>query len=74
MIKNFYAKQYELIRSNDCFLLVSWQLRLERGGDFVLIRSLKWLGMMFFHVPNTSKFGSLYVGTGVKNNDVPFML
>lgn len=51
-----------------------WSLQLARGNALVNIRSLNWLGMSFYHVPGTNKFGSLYVGIGERNHDVPFML
>jgi len=52
----------------------SWSLQFERGNALVIIQSLNWLGMTFYHVPETNKFGSLYVGIGEKNFDIPFML
>jgi len=51
-----------------------WSLQHEKGDAVVVIRSLNWLGMTFFHIPKTNKFGSLYVGYGEKNVDLPFML
>lgn len=52
----------------------SWSLQFERGSGLVTLRSLLWLGYVFFHVPGTRDFGSVYVGTGEKNMDLPFML
>ncbi|XP_057317007.1 radial spoke head protein 9 homolog [Hydractinia symbiolongicarpus] len=52
----------------------SWSVQSERGGGVVVLRSLHWLGYTFYHVPNTSNFGYVYVGTGEKNLDLPFML
>nr|CAB3265811.1 RSP9 uncharacterized protein LOC100179789 [Phallusia mammillata] len=52
----------------------SWSLQFERGSGLVCIRSLQWVGLTFYHVPNTTKFGCIYVGTGEKNFDIPFML
>lgn len=51
-----------------------WSLQFERGSALVLLRSLKWPGSTFFHVPCTSSFGSLYFGIGERNKDIPFML
>lgn len=51
-----------------------WSLQFERGSALVLLRSLKWPGSSFFHVPNTNSYGSLYFGIGEKNKDIPFML
>ena len=53
---------------------ISWSLQYEQGGDMVTIKSLLWLGYVFYHVPNTRFFGSLYYGNGFKNNDLPFMI
>ncbi|KAL5008947.1 hypothetical protein ScPMuIL_014528 [Solemya velum] len=52
----------------------SWSLQFERGSGLVTLRSLLWLGYVFYHIPGTRKFGSVYVGTGEKNMDLPFML
>ncbi|KAH3854895.1 radial spoke head protein 9 homolog [Dreissena polymorpha] len=52
----------------------SWSLQFERGSGLLTLRSLLWLGYIFYHVPGTRKYGSVYVGTGEKNSDLPFML
>lgn len=52
----------------------SWSLQFERGSGLVTLRSLLWLGYVFYHVPGTRNFGSMYVGNGEKNMDLPFML
>ncbi|XP_013422186.1 radial spoke head protein 9 homolog [Lingula anatina] len=52
----------------------SWSLQFERGSGLVTLRSLLWLGYVFYHVPGTRKFGCVYTGTGEKNQDLPFML
>lgn len=52
----------------------SWSLQFERGSGLVTLRSLLWIGYTFYHVPGTRAFGSVYVGTGEKNLDLPFML
>lgn len=52
----------------------SWSLQFERGSGLVVLRSLHWLGFAFYHVPNTRKYGYVYVGNGEKNLDLPFML
>ena len=51
-----------------------WSLQFERGSALVLMRSLKWPGLTFFHVPETPSFGCLYFGIGEENKDIPFML
>jgi len=52
----------------------SWSLQFERGSGLVTLRSLFWIGYCFYHIPGTNKFGSVYVGTGEKNMDLPFTL
>lgn len=52
----------------------SWSIQVERGGRVVVLRSLLWLGLTFYHVPNTKQHGYIYFGTGEKNLDLPFML
>lgn len=52
----------------------SWSLQFERGSGLIILRSLLWLGCTFYNVPGTNRFGSVYVGTGEKNMDLPFML
>jgi radial spoke head protein 9 len=52
----------------------SWSIQYERGDAVVTIRSLLWLGYIFYHVPETRQYGSVYVGDGCKNIDLPFML
>lgn len=52
----------------------SWSLQFERGSALVIMRSLLWLGYTFYHIPGSRSFGSIYVGTGEKNMDLPFML
>jgi len=52
----------------------SWSLQFERGSALVTLRSLLWIGYTFYHVPGTRNYGAIYVGTGEKNMDLPFML
>ncbi|NWX33266.1 RSPH9 protein, partial [Notiomystis cincta] len=52
----------------------SWSIQVEKGGSVVVLRSLLWLGLTFYHVPMTKQFGYVYFGTGEKNLDLPFML
>jgi len=52
----------------------SWSLQFERGSALVSLRSLLWQGYVFYQIPGTCEFGSVYFGTGEKNMDLPFML
>lgn len=51
-----------------------WSLQFERGSTQVTLRSLLWHGYVFYHTPGAQDFGSIYVGSGEKNMDLPFML
>ena len=50
------------------------------GGDsddsnkIVTIRSIQWPGFTFYHKQGTKKFGSLYIGDGLKNDELHFMI
>ena len=52
----------------------TWALRDEGCGASVHLRSLAWPGYAAFHVPRTRYFGGVYIGMGVKNYDLPFLL
>ncbi|XP_046878309.1 radial spoke head protein 9 homolog isoform X1 [Hypomesus transpacificus] len=52
----------------------SWSLHFERGSSVCVVRSLLWLGLTGYHVPNTPQHGYIYMGDGLKNMDLPFML
>jgi len=51
-----------------------WSVQQERGNGLVSLKSLLWPGYFFYHVPETRQYGSVYVGIGEKNIDLPFML
>ncbi|CAM4539063.1 unnamed protein product [Caretta caretta] len=42
----------------------SWSIQLERGGSLVVLRSLLWPGLTFYHIPMTKQYGYIYLGTG----------
>ncbi|KAK3518177.1 hypothetical protein QTP70_033873 [Hemibagrus guttatus] len=52
----------------------SWSLQFEHSSRVCVIRSLLWFGLTFFHVPETSQHGYIYMGDGLKNLDLPFMM
>ncbi|XP_039605722.1 radial spoke head protein 9 homolog [Polypterus senegalus] len=51
----------------------TWILQFQKGNSVVLLRSLLWLGLSFYHYLSTINHGYVYVGTGQKNLDFPFM-
>ncbi|XP_029352456.1 radial spoke head protein 9 homolog [Echeneis naucrates] len=52
----------------------SWSLQFECASQVCVLRSLLWLGLTFYHVPMTPQHGYMYIGDGIKNLDLPFML
>lgn len=51
-----------------------WSLQLDATGATVNIRNLLWPGYFHFHKIGTKLFGSVYMGDGRKQKDLPFML
>ncbi|KAM3930719.1 radial spoke head protein 9 homolog [Leptodactylus fuscus] len=51
-----------------------WSLQWERGSSVMVLRSLLWLGMTFYHIPLTPQYGYVYIGNGERNIDLPFMI
>ena len=44
-----------------------WNFQLDTSGKISLGRSLLWPGYNFYHKVNSKKFGSIYIGDGLKN-------
>lgn len=51
-----------------------WSLKVNSSGECVHLKSLLWPGFTFYHVPGSSRFGSVYNGTAQRNSDIVFML
>jgi len=51
-----------------------WSVQYEDLLNVAVGRSLLWPGYVFYHQLQTSVFGSYYVGNGMKNVDLCFML
>jgi len=51
-----------------------WSVRQDPSAALVTLRSLSWPGYTAYHVPGTTKFGSVYFGYGQRNKDLPFIL
>jgi radial spoke head protein 9 len=51
-----------------------WAVRQDPSAALVTLRSLNWPGYIAYHVPGTSKYGSLYFGYAQKCKDLPFLL
>lgn len=54
--------------------LGSWSLQLDERRASVMVRSLQWPGYQFFHRLNTNRFGAIYVGDGLKNLEIHFIV
>jgi radial spoke head protein 9 len=51
-----------------------WSIQKDSTGTVAILRNLHWPGFYAFHKAGTKTFGSCYVGDGLKNADLPFML
>jgi radial spoke head protein 9 len=51
-----------------------WSLQFNGNATGVVVRSLLWPGYYSYNALNCKQFGSVYVGDGIKNSDLPFML
>jgi len=51
-----------------------WSIQKDGTGTTVLIRSLSWPGFQFFHRINSNKFGNVYIGDGLKDREVQFLV
>lgn len=46
----------------------------QETSNLVSVRSLLWPGYVFYHKVGTKRFGSLYIGDGLKNDELQFMI
>lgn len=51
-----------------------WSIQIDPSGTLSTVRSLLWPGYFGYHQANSTKFGGIYFGDGIKNSDLPFML
>ena len=52
----------------------SWSLTKDCTESVANLRNNLWPGHFSFHRVNTPLYGSLYIGYGIRNNDLPFMV
>ena len=52
----------------------AWSIQIDISGLVARIRSLLWNGYIAYHVATTNNFGGVYLGTGLKNKDLAFMI
>ncbi len=51
----------------------AWSVQV-RAGHIAAVKSLLWPGYSFYHLGMTGEFWGVYIGDGVMNKDLPFML
>lgn len=51
-----------------------WSLTKDSTETVANLRNNLWPGFYAFHRVNTPVFGAVYIGNGVRNNDLPFMV
>ena len=52
----------------------SWSVQPDTTKSQVIIKSLLWPGYYAYHKLKSKIFGGVYIGDGMKNVDLPFML
>ena len=51
-----------------------WSIQKDSNGKCAVIRNHMWAGYTAYHVAGTNSFGGVYVGDGLKNADLAFMI
>ena len=51
-----------------------WTMQKDERNERVLVRSLQWPGYQFYHMTNSKQFGAIYVGDGLKNLELHFIV
>lgn len=51
-----------------------WSLTYDAANTTVFLRSFYWPGYCFFHEISTRNYGGMYIGAGLPNHDLAFML
>lgn len=51
-----------------------WAVRQDLSANLVTLRSLAWPGYLAYHIPGTTKYGSMYFGYAQKSRDLAFLL
>lgn len=52
----------------------AWTVQKDTTEGVAIIRNKLWPGYYAYHRANSAIYGSLYIGNGLRNNDLPFML
>lgn len=79
-IQNLIARGEAIYNENcrDCvandFPMNSWSIQEDVTGTVATLKSLLWPGYYAYHRANTSIYGSIYIGDGLRNDNLPFMV
>lgn len=52
----------------------SWSLQTDESKTEITLRSLLWPGYVGFHRTNSTIFGGIYIGNGVRSQDIHFLI
>ncbi len=52
----------------------TWNILKDTSESVAVIRNKLWPGYYAYHRVNTGIFGAAYIGNGIKNLDLPFMI
>ena len=52
----------------------SWNIQLDVTGTVATLKSQLWPGLFSYHRCNTDVYGYFYMGDGVRNANLPFMI
>lgn len=54
--------------------LGEWSNQMDERGNVACFRSLSWPGFQMYHLSGSCKFGNMYIGDGLKNQEVHFIV
>lgn len=52
----------------------SWSIQTDESKTEITIRSLLWPGYVGYHRTNSTIFGGVYMGSGLRANDLQFII
>lgn len=52
----------------------AWSIQKDTTESVAIIRNKLWPGYYAYHRVGSAIYGSLYIGNGLRNNDLPFMV
>lgn len=51
-----------------------WSVHSDSSKRGITVRSLLWPGFLGYHRSQSNIFGYVYIGNGIKNSDLPFLI